>query len=181
MLRGTRAMRKRQGFTLVEMMVSMALVIFIMVLLSQAFVASATAFRQLRGLGNMEEKLRTASSLLRRDLSATHFPGHSTQYVGKNGFFKKGPPEKGYFRIYHGSPIVRPSPSNPTPNNTYEETDGDLIPAARVTDHSLAMTVHLTGGNRQDYFTADITTDGPSSPLAGAGSAKNPYQISGPP
>ena len=47
-------MRKRQAFTLVEMMVSMALVIFIMVLLSQAFVASMQSFRLLKGVGDLK-------------------------------------------------------------------------------------------------------------------------------
>src|SRR5437660_317577 len=100
-------MRKRQAFTLVEMMVSMALVIFIMVLLSQAFVASMQTFRILKGLGDMEEKLRTAVAVMRRDLSAQHFD--TSKRISDSHFFDKGTPNQGYLRIYHGSPIVLPS------------------------------------------------------------------------
>ena len=46
-------MRRRQAFTLVEMMVSTALVLFVMLLLSQAFIAGAEAFRQLKSIGEI--------------------------------------------------------------------------------------------------------------------------------
>src|SRR5437588_4479437 len=98
-------MRRRQAFTLVEMMVSMALVIFIMVLLSQAFVASMQAFRTLKGIGDMEEKLRTASAILRRDLAALHFQG---QQPLSQVDLTRPPPSRGFFRIYQGTPLVQP-------------------------------------------------------------------------
>src|SRR5438445_6572523 len=145
-------MRKRQAFTLVEMMVSMALVIFIMVLLSQAVVASMQTFRQLKGIGDMEEKLPTAAAMRRRDLGAYYVLDQSGQAfrlsskgTSSNGPFNRGPAGSGYFRIIHGSPIMRPSALNPTPRNTYEEWDGDGIPSARVTDHAMAFTMRLIG------------------------------------
>src|SRR5258708_6958710 len=48
----------RRGFTLVEMLVSMALILFIMAILSEAFVASTKTFRDLKALGDMAAKLR---------------------------------------------------------------------------------------------------------------------------
>src|SRR5439155_10425507 len=45
--------QKRQGFTLVEMLVAMALTIFIMVIMSEAFVAGLETFRQLKAIGDM--------------------------------------------------------------------------------------------------------------------------------
>ena len=42
--------RTREGFTLVEMLVAVALTLFIMVLLSQAFAAGLEAFRHLKGI-----------------------------------------------------------------------------------------------------------------------------------
>lgn len=66
---------KRHGFTITEMLVSMALIMFIMVILSEAFIAGLESFRQLKAIGDMETNLRTAATLLRRDLQATHFTG----------------------------------------------------------------------------------------------------------
>jgi len=165
-------MRKRQAFTLVEMMVSMALVIFIMVLLSQAFVASMQSFRTLKGIGDMEEKLRTAMAILRRDLAAQHF--RPNKKISDPKFFNNGgPPDQGYLRIYHGSPIVRPSGVNPFPANSYEEADGDGFPSSRCTDHSMAFTIMQTGNGRESYAIADLRSD--SSPVGGL-NTNNAYQ-----
>jgi type II secretory pathway pseudopilin PulG len=165
-------MRKRQAFTLVEMMVSMALVIFIMVLLSQAFVASMQSFRTLKGIGDMEEKLRAAVAVLRRDLAAQHF--RPNKNISQAKFFDNGgPPDQGYLRIYHGSPIVRPSAVNPFPANWYEETDADLFPSSRCTDHCIAFTIMQTGNTRESYATADLRSD--SSPVSGL-NTNNAYQ-----
>src|SRR5262249_7897418 len=66
---------KRRGLTLVEMLVATALTMFIMAILSQAFVTSLEVFSQLKGIGDMEEGLRTAATLLRDDLAQDHFEG----------------------------------------------------------------------------------------------------------
>ena len=66
-------MRQRRAFTLVEMLVAMALIIFIMAILSEAFVAGLETFRQLKAIGDMQEKLRSVATVLRRDLAAEHF------------------------------------------------------------------------------------------------------------
>jgi|GEM_PF-2989173 len=165
-------MRKRQAFTLVEMMVSMALVIFIMVLLSQAFVASMQSFRTLKGVGDMEEKLRTAVAIMRTDLAAQHF--RPNKKISDAKFFNNGgPPDQGYLRIYQATPIVRPSAVNPTPANTYEETDGDGFPSSRCTDQTIAFTVMNSGNKRESYATADVRSD--PSPVGGL-STGNAYQ-----
>ena len=59
-------MRLRRAFTIIELMVSMALILFIMVILTEAFSAGMETFRQLKALGDMQERLRTATSILRR-------------------------------------------------------------------------------------------------------------------
>jgi hypothetical protein len=66
----------RAGFTLVELLVALALTIFIMAILSEAFVKGLEVFRGVKALGDMESKLRTAATLLRRDLAAPHFEGN---------------------------------------------------------------------------------------------------------
>jgi prepilin-type N-terminal cleavage/methylation domain-containing protein len=63
----------RRGFTVVELLVSMALIVFIMVILSQAFAAGMETLRQLKALGDQEERLRAAATVLRRDLDAANF------------------------------------------------------------------------------------------------------------
>jgi type II secretory pathway pseudopilin PulG len=65
----------RNAFTLVEMLVATALVMFIMLILSEAFVAGLEAFRTLKAIGDMEERLRAATTAIREDLRADHFDG----------------------------------------------------------------------------------------------------------
>jgi prepilin-type N-terminal cleavage/methylation domain-containing protein len=63
----------RRGFTIQELLVAMALIVFVMVILSEAFAAGVDSFRQLKAIGDMQEKLRAAAAPLRRDLAETHF------------------------------------------------------------------------------------------------------------
>src|SRR6516165_7567863 len=65
----------RRGFTVIELMVAMALTLFIMVILSQAFIASLDTFSGLKGIADMQANLRAAEVLLRDDLSQDHFEG----------------------------------------------------------------------------------------------------------
>ena len=64
--------RQRQGFTIVEMLVAMALTIFIMVILSEAFVAGLETFRQLKAIGDMSETLHIQSTIVTFDLMEIH-------------------------------------------------------------------------------------------------------------
>src|SRR5438552_800776 len=97
-------MRRRTGFTLVEMLVSMALVIFIMVILSEAFVVALETFSKLKGIGDMEERLRMVATVLRSDLQADHFGDRTT--LSSLNFDRDGPPTSGFFRIWQGAPIT---------------------------------------------------------------------------
>src|SRR6266568_1479648 len=94
-------MRRRQAFTLVEMLVALALIIFIMSILSEAFVQGLETFRQLKAIGDMNERLRTASTALRRDLNANHFEGR--RRMSDPDFFFQGSPQQGFFRLYQGT------------------------------------------------------------------------------
>ena len=51
-------MRSRAGFTLIELMVAMALTVFIMVILSQAFILSLDTFSGMKGIGDMQQIFR---------------------------------------------------------------------------------------------------------------------------
>src|SRR5205823_152210 len=112
--RGRLAMR-RQGFTLVEMLVSLALVLFIMYILSQALITGLETFRQLKAIGEMEERLRMASTILRQDLRLDHFEGK--RRLSDPSFWIQGPPREGFFRIEQAQASL------------LEGMDGDLIPS----------------------------------------------------
>lgn len=92
--------RGRRGFTLVEMLVSVALCMFIMLILTGSFQSGIDAFRILRSTGQMAEKLRIASAVIRRDVASQHFdgsfqPGLSGPYLSDQRLDKIGwaPPE----------------------------------------------------------------------------------------
>jgi type II secretory pathway pseudopilin PulG len=143
-------MQRRNAFTLVEMLVAMALVIFIMVILSEAFVAGLESFRQLKAIGDMEERLRTVTSILRADLTADHFDGR--RRLSDNDFWVQGPPREGFFRIWQESaPMI-------------EGNDTDGLPSFRATNHALHYTVRSRGNRREDFFRAQILTHNPLLP-----------------
>ena len=56
-------MRRRSGFTLVEVLVAMALILFIMTILSAAFVTATQAFTDLKSAGDLAERLRGAAKV----------------------------------------------------------------------------------------------------------------------
>lgn len=72
----------RRGFTVIELLVAMALIVFIMVVLSQGFSAAAENFRDLKGAGDQQEKLRGTAVNLRRDLDAAHFDAGNFVFDG---------------------------------------------------------------------------------------------------
>src|SRR3954469_22645831 len=141
-------MRRRGAFTLVEMLVAMALVIFIMTILSEALVAGLDAFRTLKAVGDLNDKLRTAATALRRDLNADHFEGR--RRLSDPGFWSQGPPREGFFRIYQGSSSIQ------------EGVDSGGLPSYRASDHRLHFFVKLRGNSRSDFFSAPVP---PTSPL----------------
>jgi prepilin-type N-terminal cleavage/methylation domain-containing protein len=151
-------MKRRNGFTLVEMLVAMALIIFIMAILSQAFVSATTTFRNLKALGDLTNKLRSVTTLLQRDLAADHFDGKKR--LSNPNFWVNGPPSQGFFRVWQGSP-----PSNvwgapyyvenlAPPNPPTSITDLDGFHSFRSVDHMLAFSVKLRGDQMGDFLTA---------------------------
>src|SRR5215469_16475457 len=112
---------RRQAFTLVEMLVSLALVLFIMVILSQALSIGLETFRQLKATGELDEKLRMASTILRQDLQLDHFEGK--RRLSDSSFWIQGPPREGFFHIEQLG------------KSQLEGRDGDLIPSWIATNH----------------------------------------------
>lgn len=136
-------MRRRTGFTITELLVAMALIIFIMYILAEAFGAGAGAFRRLKAIGDMNEKLRTAGGLMRRYLQADHFEGKKR--LSDPNFWIDGPPREGFLRIYQAS------------DGIYEGSDLETNASYNSVDHGLHFAVKLRGNNRGDFFRASIT------------------------
>ena len=142
----------RRGFTLIEMLVAMALTLFVMVILSQAFATALETFRGLKSIGDMQQSLRIAQTALTADLSADHFePGRKLSDAN----IVTERPREGYFFIRQGS----------APNTTlganaayqYEGADADGLPSTRSYDQVLAFTVRLKGNAREKFMmTRDI-------------------------
>jgi type II secretory pathway pseudopilin PulG len=141
----------RAGFTIVELMVAMALIIFIMYILAEAFAAGSKAFRDLKAIGDMNARLRTATAVLRRYLAADHFEGRKR--LSDPMFWIDGPPKEGFFRIWQDDPS----------GTVNEGNDLDGIPSFRTVSHGLHFTVRLRGNDRSSFFRATVPSA--ASPL----------------
>src|SRR5439155_6107796 len=98
-----RSLRSRRGFTLIEILLALALTLFILSILTQCFVAGADLFRALKAVGDMNASLRTTANILRSDLRADHFDG--MRRLGDSKFWStpnNGPPRLGYFYLEQG-------------------------------------------------------------------------------
>lgn len=144
-------MRRRQGFTLVELLVTMALIIFIMVILAEVLGSALNTFHQLKAIGDMQEKLRGVTTILRRDLAADHFEGRRRV---RDGNFDGDLPLKGFFRLYRRVNFGGPFD---------EGQDYDGIRSFRSLGDVLHFSVKLRGNGREDQFVAPIPTGSPLS------------------
>lgn len=147
----------RGGFTLVEMMVAMTLTIFVMVILSQCFVQGLETFSGLKAIGDMQEELRTATNMLRADLSADHFEG-KRRLSDPNLMTEKI--REGFFAVGQGFP--------PT-GGSRKVTEGieNGVPSYRATDHWLHFAVKMRGNARERFFAAPAPGLGALSPNLG--------------
>jgi prepilin-type N-terminal cleavage/methylation domain-containing protein len=151
--------QRRRGFTLVEILVALALTIFILSILSQAFVTGADTFRTLKAIGDMNASLRIAANRLRADLAADHFEGK--RRLSDPSFWTVGPPEQGYFYLDQRKPFA---PVAATPNVSLDTGVGEgpdaigntNIPSFRVTTHRMAFTVKAKGTRPEDFFSAKV-------------------------
>jgi prepilin-type N-terminal cleavage/methylation domain-containing protein len=144
----------RRGFTLIEMLVAMALTLFIMVILAEAFSTGIDSFSQLKAIGDMEENLRAAATSLRADLAADHFEGKRRL---SDGDLYSNPPREGFFRIFRPAALPPNFPQIPID----EGVDADNIRSFRSGWHVIHMTVKRRGNNRQDFFSAAVPAGSP--------------------
>jgi type II secretory pathway pseudopilin PulG len=165
---------RRRAFTIVEMLVAAALILFMMWIIASAFQAGLESFRVLKAAGDMQEKLRAAATALRRDLTRPHF----TETSARNGEDLSNqrlddplwtPPIDGYFRIYQqgvGDPDGLDS----------DDSSGTLIhyrsPKSNFSEplgHVLQFTAKLKGIRRDQYYMVDTQDLGADVVLANPG------------
>ncbi len=151
----------RPAFTLPELLVAAALSMAIMALIAVAFQKAIDIFRNMRAVGSMEDKLRSAENVIIRDLASEHFggtfrPGLSGPFLRDQRLDLSGwaPPDEGYFRIVQLS------------KSTNEGVDGDNVPSFAATNHSLQFTVKLPGRRAEEYFRCSdgLLTQNPPTP-----------------
>lgn len=126
-------MRSRQGFTITELLVSLALILFMMAILSEAFVAGLESMRLLKATSDMDAKLRSAITMIGFDLKADHFDDKPLSQL-------TSAPLQGFLRIQQGAPSIP------------EGVDADGIPSTRAADSVLHFSIKRKGARPEDYF-----------------------------
>src|SRR5438105_13350898 len=137
----------RHGFTLIEMLVAMALTMFIMVILSQAFVIALETFSGLKAIGDLQQSLRVAQTTLQADLTADHF---ETGRKLSDSNIASERPREGYFFIRQASGY-NPTLGGNSPYQ-YEGADVDNQLSFRSYDQAIAFTIRLKGNRRENYM-----------------------------
>ena len=142
----------RRGFTLVEMMVAMALSLGIMLILAEGFKSSLDFVRLANANGQLMNQLEGTGNRLEHDLLAKHFTFEATK---PNGGVRLSdqmmhqtatwtPPTGGFFRIEAGVPNYA----------AFTDIEGNAISTA--TTHKLHFTSILRGGSDAEQFTTDF-------------------------
>jgi hypothetical protein len=152
-MRLTPTARRRPAFTLVEMMVSTALIIFMMYILANAFEKGLGAFRVLKTASDMQDKLRGAATIIRQDLAQQHFEDGG-KYLGDQRLDTPDwkPPKKGYFRVYLEGMGVAEGKDPDDPGGTLFHYRS---PAPGTLGHVLQFTVRLEGVRQDQFFTVN--------------------------
>lgn len=159
-------MRKRYGFTIIEVLVAMALIIVIMAILSEAFQVGTDSFGRLKSLGDMSDRLRAAAHIIRNDLAADHFNGSarlSDANFGRatdafaSGSHDRIRPREGYFMLKNYGTVGHEG-------NDLAGIRSIRMPPAPGQSQVLCMTVRVKGTARDNFYSASLPA---GSPLIG--------------
>lgn len=159
---------RRAGFTLVELMVAAAVSVIIMAVLSTVFQSGIDTMRDMRSVGNLQDQLRAATEMIRRDLQADHFvprdrepstrklisgPRLSDQWLTDASWT---PPVGGYFHIESTSAGA----------STSNDADSLTFTTSLTTHGVLQFTSILPGDKPQNLYAANVSGTTYSSPAA---------------
>jgi len=155
--------RERVAFTLVEMLVAIALTLFIMAIIAEAFGAATKTFSTMRTAGQLQERTRGGAIVMRLDLAAEHFDG---PYIGGRGGPRVGdqrldlagwmPPPKGYFEIRQFPNGLFPNQTVVFEPTTGQLTDGEGLPSSRADTHVMRFTVKLADLPAAELYSAEL-------------------------
>lgn len=168
---------RRLAFSLVELLVAMALIIFMLSIMSQAFVIATTAMSGLKNMTDMIDKVRPVMATLEKDLNANHFTGtRGIKRLSDADFWQEGPPREGYFMIWQDKPNSNHYPANgalppsivnnPVTGPVYQEGISNNVGYALANsdaNHMLAFTVMAEQSNvakPDDYFALNVNYSG---------------------
>jgi type II secretory pathway pseudopilin PulG len=146
----------RTAFTIVELLVAAALIVFIMAILANVFSIGTDTMRHLRAQGDMMDQLRSAEGVIKRDLQANHFPFDETKTNGGVALSDMRTdlgqrPVGGFFRI-------RSTPSTPDGGTGVTDDQGIQSTRADATNgHLLHFTSILPGGSDENLFSATVS------------------------
>lgn len=138
---------QRKGFTLVELLVSMAIIIFMLSIMSQAFVIATTCMQGMKTVGELVDRVRPVMTILQRDLAADHFDG--TKKLCDSDFWDNGPPREGYFSIIQGGISEQETPASGSVKYYISNS---------ASNHALTFTSRLSGKNPTEFYTAEYPT-----------------------
>ena len=152
--------KARSGFTLTEMMVATALILYIMVIISTAFRSGLDTFSKLSTAGKLQEQLTNTTRIIQRDLAADHFkvdnrdgfqgPKLSDQRLDRIGWV---PSDGGFFAAWQ------------TATSTFEPSLGSLdaesIGSTRNSKCFMRFTVRLPQSTALYQFPLPFTLLGP--------------------
>jgi hypothetical protein len=154
----------RTAFTLVELLVAMALILFIMSIMAQAFASGGKVFTGLRTVGQLQEKLRGGITILRRDLANDHFgppygPNRGGPHLGDQRLDQAGwsPPYAGYVEISQGLQSgYEPSLGLGLPNGSPIPLvpDGEGLYSTRNVTCIMRFTIRLPDGPAPELYSA---------------------------
>jgi prepilin-type N-terminal cleavage/methylation domain-containing protein len=164
----TTSYKPRRGFTLVELMVAMALIIFIMVILTEAFAAGTGVFRTLKSQGDLMERLRAVSNKLGNDLRQPHFDQNEKKL--SNLFTSPdNVPTGGYFLVNQPQLSVAEGADGAGVNSLRMGLPVGVLPG-QVTGAmlpSLCFTVRRNGIQPSNYFVGRVYGPQPNPSLPG--------------
>lgn len=148
--------QKRAGFTLIELMVAMTLTLVIMAILSQAFVLALETFSGLKGIGDMQQNIRTAAVQLHSDLGSEHLDGRRLSDASL--LLVNNKIQSGFFIVRQGSAV---SVTAPAPY-LLEGNDQNNVPSFRAVDQFLYFTVKRKGNRQEDSFSTALDQTNPA-------------------
>jgi hypothetical protein len=158
---------RRRGLTIVEMLVACALAVFLMAVLSEAFVVGLKAFRLTKAMADMDQQLRQVSTLLRKELGANHFEGDARLRE-----VVPGQVNQGYFQIIEGAYANAGRAGFPESGDAYSVSINGgpfQLGSTRDVDDALLFTVRLNGNRSENFFYGSVPVGSPLDFGASAG------------